>query len=144
MVDVARRKRSLKWQEVQKLDEQRSHPRIPLIIKTAFITDSGRKFSAEIINVSPDGLQMRCSINSARYIVPLDSDIDPPCANTVIPLPVGQGTAAFSVRCQTIYLRTMDTDNYCVVGMRFIQIDPRSERILDAFLADQLMYIKNG
>ncbi len=139
-VDVASSKRSLLWQEIANLDEQRRYPKVPLNIKTGFITDTGSQFSAELINISPDGLQIRCSAESAQLIHPQGLKINAPFVNAAISLPVGHGSRTLAVRCQTLYLRTVDTEPRCVAGMRFVQLDLQSERILNAFFADQLMH----
>ena len=142
-VDVVSRKGSLLWQLVDNLDEQRLYPRVPLNIKAAFVTDTGSKFSAAIINISPDGLQMRCTVESARLFCPQGRKIDPlntPGVNAAISLPVGIGSKTFTVRCQILYLRTVDTEPRCVAGMRFVQLGVQSERVLTAFFADQLMH----
>ena len=132
--------RSLLWQEVENLDEQRRYPKIPLNIDMGFITDTGIKFSAELINISPDGLQIRCSEDSAQLIRPQVRKIDAPFVYAAISLPVGHGSRTLAIRCQTLYLRTVDTEPRCVVGMRFFLLDLQSECNLNAFFADQLMY----
>ena len=142
-VDVATSKRSLLWQVVDNLDEQRHYPRVPLNIKAGFVTDTGSKFTAAVINISPDGLQMRCAVESARLFCPQGHKIDPlntPGVTATISLPVGNGSKTLTVRCQMLYLRTVDTEPRCVAGMRFVQLDLRSERILNAFFADHLIH----
>ncbi len=142
-VDDASSNRSLLWQEIENLDEQRRYPRVPLNIKSAFLTDTGRTFSVEIFNISPDGLQVRCSVENALFIRPQGSNINPlnaPCISAAIALPVGHGSRTLGLRCQMLYLKTIDTELGCVAGLRFVQLDLRSERILNEFFADQLMH----
>ncbi len=139
-VDVASGKRSLLWQEIENLDEQRRYPKVPLNVKTGFITDTGSKFSAEIINISPDGLQIRCSAESAQLIRPQGRKINAPFVNAAISLPVGHGSRTLAVRCQTLYLRMVDTEPRCVAGMRFVLLDLQSECNLNAFFAEQLLH----
>ena len=127
------------WKIVEKLDEQRRYPRVPLNIETTFTTDTGDKFSADLINISPDGLQIRCSVECAVLIRPEGHSIDPLCINAVLRLPVGQSSRTLAARCQIIYLRMVDTEPRCVAGMRFVQLGLQSERVLNAFYADQFM-----
>ncbi len=39
-----------------------------------------------------------------------------------------------------LYLKTIDTELGCIVGLRYVQLDLRSERILNAFFADHLIH----
>ena len=141
-VDVASSKRSLLWQVVDNVDEQRRYPRVPLNIKAAFVTDTDSKFSAAVINISPDGLQVRCTVESARLFCPQGCKINPinaPCVNVAISLPVSHGSRILAVRCQILYLRMVDTEPRCVAGMHFVPLDLQSECNLNAFFAEQLM-----
>ena len=142
-IDEANNKQSLLWQDIENLDEQRRHPRVPLNIQAAFVTDTGRTFSVEIFNISPDGLQVRCSVENAHFIRPQGSNINPlnaPCISAAIALPVGHGRRTLGLRCQMLYLKTIDTELGCIAGLRFVQLDLRSERILNAFFADHLIH----
>ncbi len=139
-VDVASSKRGLLWQEIEKLDEQRRYPRVPLNIKSAFVTDTGRTFSVEVINISPDGLQVGCSAEGVRLICPQIRELKAPCVNAAISLPVGNGSKTLAVRCQMLYVKMVDTELGFIAGMRFVQPGLQSKRILIAFFADQLMH----
>ena len=134
---AASSERSLVLQRIENLDEQRHYPRVPLNIKTAFITDTGSKFSATVSNISPDGLQIRCSGDGAKLIRPHGQNIERPFMSAAILLPVGNGTRTLAARCQVLYLRTVDTEPRCVAGLRFVELPQQSERILNAFFADQ-------
>ena len=140
---TANSERNRVWKIVENLDGQRRYPRVPLNIKTAFITDTGRTFPVEVINISPDGLQVRCPVDNVHLIRPQGRKIiplDAPCINASISLPVGNGGRTLAVRCQMLYLKTIDTELGCIAGLRFVQLDLQSERILNAFFADQLMH----
>ncbi len=139
-VDVASGNRGLLWQEVEKLDEHRRYPRVPLNIKAPFVTDTGRTFSVEVINISPDGLQVACSAESVRLICPQIRKINTPCVNAAISLPVGHDSRTLAVRCQMLYVKMVDTELGFVAGMRFVQLDLQAKCILIAFFADQLMH----
>ena len=119
------------------LDEQRRYLDAPLNVETTFMTDMGREFSATVCGISPDGLQIRCSGDSAKLVRPEDKNIAPPFISAAIPLPIGNGTRTLAVRCKVRYLKTGDTESGCVVGLRFAQLPVQSKRILNAFFADQ-------
>ena len=131
----------LVWQFVEKLDESRRHPRIPLDIKVALRTDGGAKFSANVINISPDGLQIRCTVETARLLHPNGGKIEPknsPFANVALALPVEDGIRTLAARCQMLYLSTVNTEPRCVVGLCFVKMDLQTERIVNEFFSHQL------
>lgn len=131
---------SLVWQLVAKLDEQRCYPRVPVDIRAAVRTDTGAKMSALIVNISPDGMQARCSVEAARLLRPANGKIDPvdaPRVNVALALPVGSGCKTLVARCRLAYLTTVDSEPRCVVGLRFGRLDKQSERIINEFFADQ-------
>ena len=119
------------------LDKQRRYVDVPLNVETAFMTDTGSKFSATVSDISPDGLQIRCSGDSAKLIQIQGQNSEPPFISAAILLPIGNGTRTLAVRCQARYLKTVDTEPRCVAGLRFVQLPVQSERILNAFFADQ-------
>ena len=131
----------LVWQLVEKLDESRRHPRISLDIKVALRTDGGAKFSANVINISPDGLQIRCTVETAHLLHPNGGKIEPknsPFANVALALPVEDGIRTLAARCQMLYLSTVNTEPRSVVGLRFVKMDLQTERIVNEFFSHQL------
>ena len=131
----------LVWQLVEKLDESRRHPRISLDIKVALRTDGGAKFSANVINISPDGLQIRCIVETAHLLHPNGGKIEPknsPFANVALALPVEDGIRTLAARCQMLYLSTVNTEPRCVVGLCFVKMDLQTERIVNEFFSHQL------
>ena len=131
----------LVWQLVEKLDESRRYPRIPLDIKVALRTDGGAKFSANVINISPDGLQILCTVETARLLHPNGGKIEPknsPFANVALALPVEDGIRTLAARCQMLYLTTVNAEPRCVVGLRFVKMDLQTERIVNEFFSHQL------
>ena len=140
-VQVAGKRSELVWQLVEMLDEVRRHPRIPIDLKVALVTDRGTKCSARVINISPDGLQMRCDVESAKILHPKGGKIDAengPHINAALALPIGEGRRTLPTRCRILYLTTVDSEPRCVVGLCFDQLDTQSESIITGFFADQL------
>ena len=140
-VQIAGKKSELVWQLVEMLDEVRRHPRLPIDLKVALVTDRGTKCSARVINISPDGFQMRCDVESAKKLHPKGGKIDAengPHVNAALALPIGEAHRTLATRCRLLYLTTVDSEPRCVVGLRFVQLDTQSERIIIGFFADQL------
>ena len=140
-VQIAGKKSELVWQLVEMLDEVRRHPRVPIELKVALATNQGAKCSARVINISPDGMQIRCDVESAKLLHPQGGKIDPdngPHVNAAVTLPIGEERRTLATRCQMLYLTTVDSEPRCVIGLRFIQLDTQTERIVTGFFADQL------
>ncbi|MEM7540917.1 MAG: PilZ domain-containing protein [Pseudomonadota bacterium] len=133
-------KDGLAWQLVEKLDEQRRYPRIPINTKISLSTDDGSKTEAILINVSPDGFQLRCDVEAARSIHPTGGKLgpNPPFVNAAVVLPLGDEGGRMIVRGQLMYITTVDDEPRFIVGVRFAKMDVSSERVLNRFISDQL------
>ena len=133
----------LVWRLVEKLDEQRLYPRVPVDVRAALRKDNGQKCAARVTNISPDGLQLRCAVEAAEVLHPQGGRLDPvtaPFVNVAAAIPInGHETRTIVARCQLFYLTTVDYEPRCVVGVRFTNLDLQSQRILHAFFADQLI-----
>lgn len=133
---------NLVWQLVDKLDEQRRCPRIPLAAQADLRTAAGASIAAEVLNISPDGLQLRCTVEAARLLRPGSGrgETAPPAAPLMLTLalPIGADECTFAARCELLYLTTVDSEPRCVFGLRFSTVEAADERRLHAFFADQL------
>ena len=66
------------------LDKHQRYLDVPLNVETAFMTDTGSKFSATVSDISPDGLQIGCSEDSAKLIRIQGQNIEPPFMSAAI------------------------------------------------------------
>ena len=131
------------WRLVEQLDEQREQPRIDISAKARIQRSDDAPVSVAVVNISPDGLQLRCDSEAAQKIHPEARQIAPGEAHTVriaVGLPVADGTRIVTGTAQLLYFSTVDTDPRCVIGVKFAQLDENSEQGLAAFFADQLGY----
>jgi hypothetical protein len=134
-------KADLTWQLVEKLDDQRHYPRIELDVSVGFRNGSGQHCVAKLVNISPDGVQVRCNVASAQMLHPNGGKIcrsNAPIVQTAIGLPFDDGTETLSVCAQLLYLTTVSEEPRCVVGLRFLDPRPKAQRILERFFADHL------
>ena len=132
----------LVWQLVEKLDEQRQYPRIPLALSVTVRNEEKVKFTLGAVNISPDGLQLRCDVETARLVHPRGGTFvaeNAPHVDIGMRLPVGGETRVFTARARLLYLTTVDSEPRCVIGLRFEQVATQSERVLSAFFADQMV-----
>jgi hypothetical protein len=138
---AARATSNLVWQLVEKLDEQRRHPRVPLAAHASLSTAAGGSVDATVINVSPDGMQLRCDVAAARVLRPGSGRGEDAAAEPLhlcLELPVDGASLRFDARAELLYLTTVDSEPRCVFGLRFAPLDARAERHLLAFFTDQL------
>lgn len=129
------------WQLIKKLDEQRQYPRIPFRATVAVRSNSGAKCSMDLVNISPDGMQLRCSEQAIQTLQPdaLNNNIKRltrVSAAVVLPCSIGQRTVV--ARCALLYATAMPNEKNFLVGMRFSRLDPQAENALVAFFSDQL------
>ena len=96
----------MSWPAVEALDEQRRYPRLPLDIDVAFRNGAGQHCHAKLINISPDGLQVRGNIATAQMLHPAGGKVcasNAPIVQTSILLPFEDGEQALSVCTRLTY-----------------------------------------
>ena len=129
------------WQLVEKLDEQRNYPRIALDAQVAFRNSSGQHCAARLLNIAPDGIQIRCNVVTAQILHPGGGKIGPsnaPMVQTAIPIPMEGRTETLSVCSRLAYLTTVPEEPRCVIGLQFLDPRPTAQRIIDQYFADRL------
>ena len=138
---VAPEKVDVAWQLVEKLDEQRKFPRIDLDIPVAFRNSSGQHCAARLLNIAPDGIQVRCNVASAQILHPSGGKICPnnaPMVQTALAIPLGDRTETLSVCSRLTYLTTVQQEPRCVLGLQFLDPRPKAQRIIEQFFAFKL------
>ncbi len=129
------------WQLVEKLDEQRKFPRIELDIPVAFRNGSGQHCAARLLNIAPDGIQVRCNVATAQILHPGGGKICPnnaPMVHTAIAIPLGERVETLSVCSRLTYLTTVQQEPRCVLGLQFLEPRPKAQRIIEQFFAIKL------
>jgi len=129
------------WQIVEKLDEQRRYPRVNMDIPVAFRNSSGQHCAAKLLNIAPDGIQIRCNAATAQMLHPGGGKICPgnaPIVQTAIGIPLASGTATLSVCSRLTYLTMVPEEPRCVIGLQFLDPRPKAQRIIDQFFSDKL------
>jgi hypothetical protein len=137
----AAREADVAWQLVEKLDEQRDYPRIALDAQVAFRNNSGQHCAARLLNIAPDGIQVRCNVVTAQILHPGGGKICPsnaPMVQTAIPIPIEGRTETLSVCSRLAYLTTVPEEPRCVIGLQFLDPRPTAQRIIDQYFAHKL------
>lgn len=131
----------LAWQVVDKLDEQRNYPRIELDIPVSFRNSSGQHCAARLLNIAPDGIQIRCNVATAQILHPSGGKICPrnaPMVQTAIAIPLDGRTETLSVCSKIAYLTTVPDEPRCVIGLQFLDPRPKAQRIIDRYFEQKL------
>ena len=131
----------LTWQLVEKPDEQRKFPRIDLDIPVAFRNGGGQHCAARLLNIAPDGIQVRCNVATAQILHPGGGKIcsnNAPMIQTAIPIPLGDRTETLSVCAKLAYMVTVQEEPRCVVGLQFLDPRPKAQRVIEQFFASKL------
>ena len=129
------------WQLVEKLDEKRGYPRIAIGNEVTFRNAGGQHCVAQLLNLSPDGIQIRCNVATAQVLHPAGGRICPgnaPMVQADVTVPLPDGDAPVSICAELMYLTTLPEEPRCVIGLRFLELRPKAARIIDAFFAAEL------
>ena len=130
------------WQLVEKLDEQRNYPRFKLDIRVAFRNSSGQHCAARLLNIAPDGIQVRCNVAATQLLHPGGGKICPtnaPILQTAIAIPINERTETLSVCSRLTYLTTVPEEPCCIIGLQFLELRPTAQRIIDEYFAHRLL-----
>lgn len=129
------------WQLVDKLEEQRRHPRLPLEIPVAFRNSRGQHCAARLTNLSADGLQVRCNAVTAQIIHTEGGRIAGPrrsILQATLALPLGAGAETLSIGARLLYLSTVFAEPRCMLGFQFLEPRPKAKRIIDGFFTERV------
>ena len=129
---------NIAWQLVERLDEHRAHPRLDMGCDVGFRNATGQHCVAKLLNISPDGLQIRCNVATAQVLHPAGGKICPahaPIVQTEVALSLPRGEIVLSVCARLTYLTTVPEEPRCVMGLRFLEPRPTAQRVLDEFFA---------
>ena len=120
--------------------EQRAWPRVHGEFPVALRNGLGQHCAATLRNLSPDGLQVRCNVQTARIVHPLGGPLvagEQPLLHATVVLPLSDGPQTLSAGVRLLHLAAAEAP-FCILGFRFLDLRPRARRIIDAFYAEQL------
>lgn len=139
--DTTRSNGSLVWQLVDKLDEQRHYPRVPVAVPLTARNYRGESVATMAMNMSPDGLQLRCDVATAKILHPNGGHVRPQSdapLTLCLELPAGDGTAALEVSAQLLYLTSVDSAPRCVIGMLFVELAAEARQRITSYVCEQM------
>ena len=113
--------------------EQREHERLKLDIVVQFRAGTGQHCAAQLLNIGPEGIQVRCNVATAQVLHPMGGRIrldNAPIVQTTIAVPHGDGDSTLSVCAQLKYVTTVAESPRCILGLQFIDPRPTAQRII--------------
>ncbi len=121
-------------------ESRRAYPRVRLRMPVRIGLKGGRVVCANIYNMSPDGIQIRCDRATARSIHPAGKKLREgagPEVMVAMRLKAGGDLRTHMVRCRLSYILPQDTD-VVVMGFEFREVLPAQREAIDAVLGASL------
>ena len=128
----------------QQYEEQRKYPRLKLGAPAVIICADKQLVECHVYDVSPDGLQIRCTRNAAMAINPSCKQISPMdklLVNVIFSLPTRDGNKQIKVICSVYYFTLIqDADNKedVAFGLKFKKFDGTCGRYVEQFIMQAL------
>ena len=126
---------------VAQTEEQRAYPRFQLDVSVSFRNAAGNRCRGQVINISPDGLQVRCNFSAGQSLHPKGGKL---CADTApivqvaLHLPVAGESKKVVAGAKLVYATTLDNDPNCVLGFKFLELRPMAQRVLDGYFSERM------
>lgn len=119
------------------IGERRQYPRVRTDLPATIVFRDGVSAAATLLNLSRTGAQIGCDTTLARRMCRPTSPPEPfrPVELTLcVDLPIcAEGTTRIEVTARVVVPRRVSAAEYRI-GLRFIGIEPESDRVLERFL----------
>lgn len=115
--------------------ERRRYPRIAVDCEVDILTSDRENIRTRMIDLSREGMQLRCDRSALAALLPLKADFGPRAdemdAHLVVRLE--SGPLVIAGHCRRRYMQKVGEDEVCM-GFEFMELDPPSRARLDAFI----------
>ncbi len=131
-------------------EESRQYPRIKFKMPVNLIFKNERKFSADIYDISSDGLQIRCGWDVAEYINPDGEDInlkEDIIVKTIFSLPINDEQKEIRVDCNVKYivlLNDKSDGDIVAIGLNFKKFEDKSIKFIGRYILQELEPTSNN
>lgn len=120
-------------------EEQRLYPRLRLDAPAVILCANQQLMEADVFDISPDGLQIRCSRDAVQSINPTGKSINPQdnvLVYVLFSLPANDGNVQIKVVCKAYYfMLTQDSDkNDVALGLKFKKFEGTCGRYVEQFI----------
>ena len=126
---------------VKEAEEQRAHPRLELNSSATFRNAAGHRCKGQVVNISPDGLQVRCNSAAGQLLHPKGGRICPnnaPIVQIEMHLQIAATSKRLVVGAQLIYVATCESEPNCILGFQFLELRPTARKLVDSYFQDCL------
>lgn len=123
------------------LESRRAFPRIRLRIPLQIALPNGKIVCAQIYNLSPDGIQIRCTPETARQIHPSGKAINDgsgPEITVALRLKHGADIRTHALLCRVYYVLP-ETPKEIIIGLQFDSLPTAQREIIDALMSASLI-----
>ena len=130
-------------QITEQYEEQRKYPRLRLDVPVIILCVGQQLIEGHVYDISPDGIQIRCSREAALAINPGAKQItvqDKIMVNVIFSLPSNTGNDQIKV-ISTVYYFTLTQDGSnedVAFGLKFKKFDGTSGRYVEQFIMHAL------
>lgn len=116
---------------------RRKYPRVELDVVMMIKTTEGNQVRAKINNISIDGAQINCDKETARAILPKDSNAggqkQQPSINGMFELHVDGKKHTLEMECKIYYVVSLDGKTVSL-GLLFDEVDSNNKDIIEQFI----------
>ena len=129
--------------EFEAYENRRSYPRLNLLVPVKVQYENGKYAKAELHDISPDGLQIRCDQETANKIHPAQTRILKNAQPSIVvgfSLPQTDVNTEIIVKCAICYfaLLTTDTSNEVAFGLQFKQFSGDCRQQIKKFFLSEM------
>ena len=127
--------------QVKQAEEHRAYPRFTVNTSAAFRNGAGNRCKGQVVNISPDGLQVTCNLAAGQQLHPRGGRIceeSAPIVQIALQLPLRNEMKKVVLGAQLVYATTRETDANCVLGFKFLELRPTAQRIIDNYFAEKM------
>ena len=117
------------------------------MFRPLFATVRGNRCKGRVVNISPDGLQVKCNLAAGQSLHPKGGRICPSSAPIVqisLQLPLVEETKKVVLGAQLVYATMQDCNSHCVLGFKFLELRPTAQRIIDTFFSQRMAAYYEG
>ena len=131
--------------DLAEADGRRNMPRAALSGTVVFRNGSGQVCRGRLVNLSAQGMQVRCHVAAAQTLHPVGGRIQPgtgPLAQAKLDVPslvdgaASTQTNTLNLGVRLLYLASTDIEPRCILGFEILNPRPRARRQLEALMAE--------
>ena len=131
-------------QQLAAYEERRKYPRLKINLPARVSRHQGKQVDAMIYDLSPDGIQVRCTKQTAGLVHPVDSNIDmgnKPVVVVAFSIPHHKGEKEIIARCKICHMILLDQNSAVeevAFGMKFTRFKDNCEKYISQYFIQEM------